>query len=72
MSWLTWALVCAFGMAMADASTKRGLASLTPRQLSVARCCLPLLVMLPVLVATWPADVDHTDLAIGRAWLRHS
>jgi len=65
MSWMLWALVCAFGMAMADASTKRGLASLTPRQLSVARCCLPLLVMLPVLVATWPADVP----AVTWAWL---
>ena len=63
MTWLPWALVCAFGMAMADASTKRGLRELTPRQLSVARCCLPLLFLLPVMLASWPQDVPPSTWA---------
>ncbi len=65
MSWLVWALLCAFGMAMADASTKRGLRELTARQLSLARCCLPLVFLIPLMVATWPAEVP----AVTWAWL---
>lgn len=63
MTWLGWALFCAFGMAMADASTKRGLGALTPRQLSIARCCLPLAFLLPVVVLTWPAQVPASTWA---------
>lgn len=63
MAWLGWALACAFGMAMADATTKRGLAALTPRQLSLARCCMPLLVLVPIMVVTWPQDVPATTWA---------
>lgn len=48
---------------MADASTKRGLRGLTPRQLSLARCCLPLVFLLPVMLATWPAEVPASTWA---------
>jgi len=65
MTWLLWASACAFGMAMADASTKRGLGTLTPRQLLLARCILPLIVLVPLMLATWPAEVP----AETWAWL---
>lgn len=57
MTWLLWALTCAFGMAMADASTKRGLGALSARQLLIARCILPLIVLVPLALVTWPDDV---------------
>lgn len=63
MTWLAWALICAFGMAMADASTKRGLGALSARQLLIARCILPLIVLVPLAIATWPADVPRETWA---------
>jgi uncharacterized membrane protein len=59
MTWLGWALVCAIGMAMADASTKRGLGALSARQLLIARCTLPPIVLVPLALATWLADVPR-------------